>query len=403
MLRFEDLLTACSAGGASVLTSVTELQAAAGTHASVAPAKYVDRNSSVFAFETRYIDGEPQQVALLDSKQSQLNRAEDAFMQDVRAGHPIAKLVPRIEVEYQNGPVLTDMELPHRFADGHIRAGKIDGQPATENEQYRAVRNCNSANYKPLLNTAPAAAVLGAWDSTRPHNQVRLRSSLVGEIIGALADQNAKPEDQQSRRGGARVDSVAMSVQLDPKALTELVDAQESELSPRLVEKLREDIKKAKKQKISASALGLGGIPPQLEALGGVSCSRIIRSWVLSFATLRQLRFGEGPEGDVAGRALLAAFALAMMARAERELYLRANCDLVETDAPVVTLDERYGKKRALQPITVEAADALLEQAIEHARKVGVADWHGQVLKVVGNPAILSGADNSADDTGEGN
>jgi len=55
---------------------------------------------------------------------------------------------------------------------------------------------------------------------------------------------------------------------------------------------------------VSASMLGLGGIPPTLEALAGVACHRIIRSHVLSFAALRQIRFGSSPEGDAACRAL---------------------------------------------------------------------------------------------------
>lgn len=162
------------------------------------------------------------------------------------------------------------------------------------------------------------------------------------------------------------------------------------------MEKIRTSIKNARKSKkdelISASQLGLGGIPPMLENLGGVSCSRVIRSFVLSFATLRQLRFGSTEEGNVAARALLAAFGLAALARGERELYLRANCDLVEAAAPVVTLDERFGNKRELPSATVETADALLEEAIEAAAAAGVANWDGQVLEVIGNPAIRQGA-----------
>lgn len=402
MLTYQDLQNACSPGGASVLTSVTELEPAAGSHASVAPAKFVDRSGSVFAFETRYVDGEAVKAALIDSKQSQLNRGEEAVMQDVRDGHPVVSRIPRIEVDYGEGGILSDMELPHRFADGHIRAGEIDGEPATSNETYRAVRNSTPTNARALLNTAPAAAVFGGWDSTRRSGQLRLRSALVGEVIGVLANQDAPGEEQQSRRGGARVDSLAMSVQLPPAEMEQLVDAQEHELSPKLVGKLRGEIAKAKKSKgevlLSGSSIGLGGIPPQLESLGGVSCRRIIRSWVLSFATLRQLRFGSDAEGDVAGRALLAAFGLAAMARSERELYLRANCDLVESGAPVVSLDERFGNKRELQPITVEAADALLGEAIEAAREAGVADWDGQVLKVTGNPVILHGAVDGGDE-----
>ena len=326
MITFDDLLKACASGGASTLVSVTELEPAAGAHASVAPAKFVDGRASVFAFETRFIDGRAALVVVLDSKQSQNNRSEIAVVQEIHAGHPLLGKLPRIQVTYSDDQKFTDMELPHRFADGHIRAGTIDGEPATANEAYRAVRNATPADMSAILKTAPAAAVFGGWDATRKKNQVRLRSALVGEIIGVLADQDRDGQDQQSRRGGARVDAVAMSVQLDPKDMEKLIEAQEAELSDKLLDKLRGEIKKAKKDKrLSASRLGLGGMPPQLDDLGGVACSRIIRSWVLSFAALRQLRFGGSEEANVAGRALLAAFGLVAISRAERELYLRAN------------------------------------------------------------------------------
>ncbi|QGS35395.1 type I-U CRISPR-associated protein Cas7 [Corynebacterium xerosis] len=396
MLTYADLRSACTSGGASVLTSVTELSPAAGPHASIAPAKFVERGNSVFAFETRYVDGEAVKATLLDSKQSSLNRCEAAISQDIRDGHSVMSKLPRLLVDYGNGLEFMDLELPHRAFDGHFRAGTIDGGPVTSNESYRAIRNSTTRDASALLNTSPTALVLGAWDSTRKSDQVRLRSALVGEIIGVLADQEAPGEQQQSKRGGARVDTLAMSVQLTPDELERIVDAQEDELSPNLVEKIRTSIKNARKSRkgelISASNLGLGGIPPMLENLGGVSCSRVIRSFVLSFATLRQLRFGSTEEGNVAARALLAAFGLAALARGEHELYLRANCDLVEAAAPVVTLDERFGNKRELPPLTVEAADALLEEAIAAAAATGVANWGGQILEIVGNPAIRKGA-----------
>lgn len=395
-IKFEDLKKACASGGASTLVSVTELKPAAGEHASVAPAKFVEGNKSTFAFETRYIDGEAARVVLIDSKQSQLNRAEAAIMQDIRAEHPVMRKLPRIEVTYENdGKSIsyTDLELPHRFADGHIRAGKIDGQPATAHEKYRAVRNSTPADLSALLDTAPAAAVFGGWDSLRKKNQLRLRSALVGEIIGVLADQNLSGEAQLSRRGGARVDPLEMSVRLSAADMEQLVKSQEGELSDKFVSKRREDIKKAKKDTaFSGSVLGLGGIPPQLEALGGVACQKIIRSWVLSFATLRQLRFGKNEEANIAARALLAALGLSAIARAEQELYLRANCDLVEAEEPQVTLDGRYGNTRPLNHITVETADDLLAQAIDYAQSHHVAHWNGQVLSVTGNPVILRGA-----------
>lgn len=395
-IKFEDLKKACASGGASTLVSVTELKPAAGEHASVAPAKFVEGKKSIFAFETRYIDGEAARVVLIDSKQSQLNRAEAAIMQDIRAEHPVMRKLPRIEVTYENDgkPITyTDLELPHRFADGHIRAGEIDGQPATAHEKYRAVRNSTPADLSALLDTAPAAAVFGGWDSLRKKNQLRLRSALVGEIIGVLADQARSGEAQLSRRGGARVDPLEMSVRLSAADMEQLVRSQEGELSDKFISKRREDIKKAKKDTaLSGSVLGLGGIPPQLEALGGVACQKIIRSWVLSFATLRQLRFGKNEEANIAARALLAALGLSAIARAEQELYLRANCDLVEAEEPQVTLDGRYGNTRPLNHITVELADDLLAQAIDYAQSHHVAHWDGQILTVTGNPVILRGA-----------
>ena len=172
-----------------------------------------------------------------------------------------------------------------------------------------------------------------------------------------------------------------------------LVSDQEAELSPGNVGARRNEIKKAKADaRISASALGLGSIPPVLEETGAVACRRIIRSWVLSLATLRQLRFGTDEKKNVAARALLAALGLNAIARAERELYIRANCDLIESAAPVVTLDQRFGKKKTFAPLTVEHTDQLLLEAIENAKKAGVADWNGQTFKVEGNPIIIKNA-----------
>lgn len=401
IITLADLIENVELGGGSVITSITELEPAAGPHASVAPAKFVDGSKSVFAYENRYIGDSAQKVVLIDSKQSELNRAEAAIEQGRQYGDEAAVKIPRAVVTYktENGPVeYTDMELSHRIFDGHFRAGRVDGKPITENDQYRALRNCTPADMSALLNTAPAALLFGAWDSTRKSNQVRLRSALVGEIIGVLADQDPGAEHRQARRGGARVDAVAASVKLAPKDMESLVNDQANELSPGNLKKNRDAIAAASKAKnkdtahVSASGIGLGSIPPSLEETGAVACRRIIRSWVLSLATLRQLRFGTDEKKNVAARALLAALGLNAIARAERELYIRANCDLIESAAPVVTLDQRFGEKKPFAPLTVEHTDQLLLEAIENAKKAGVADWNGQIFNVDGNSSIIANA-----------
>lgn len=78
-LSYSDLVSACRAGGATVLTSVTELAPAAGPHAGIAPARYTRGRNGTYAYETRFIDGQPQSVVVIDGKASQLNRMEDAI------------------------------------------------------------------------------------------------------------------------------------------------------------------------------------------------------------------------------------------------------------------------------------------------------------------------------------
>jgi CRISPR-associated protein Csb1 len=290
-----------------------------------------------------------------------------------------------------------DLTLPHRVFDGHIRAGSVDGQPTTQVPAYRAARDATPANARALLEMSPVTLVFGGWDSSRRSRQGRWRSALVGEIVGFVAaSRDAAGKliaPTPGLRGGARVDPVGMQINVGGKAMKDLVAGQQNEMSAATVEKLVKAagaIKAGASQ--SASALGLGGIPPTLDQLAGVACDTIIRTHVLSFATLRQMRFGAGPEGDAACRALLAALALNALARSDAELYLRANCDLREAAIPKVLLDQRRGEFLEVEPLDIDSADLLLSEALAHAEKVADVTWSGLALRVVGNPDVVSGA-----------
>lgn len=396
-LTWDVLRSASRAGGPSVLVSTTELAPAGGPQASVAPARYVSgrqgSDTATYAYEVRFIDGEPRHVVILDSKQSQLNRAESALQQAIWDGVDPLVRVPQVRVTYARDgveEVYTDFMLPHRAYDGHVRAGTVGGVPVTQTETYRAARDATPGNARALLEFSPITLVYGGWDATRRSRQGRWRSALVGEIVGVVADE-AADQRHQPLRGGARVDPVAMQVQLSRDALIALATAQKDELSPALHDKIVAAAKKSASAS-PGSTLGLGGIPPTLNQLAGVACSRIIRTHVLSLATLRQLRFGAGPDGDAACRALLAALALNGLARSDAELFLRANCDLVEAGPTTVTIDRRGGAHDTLQPLTIAEADALLASAIEAASREAGIDWHGQVFAVTGNPDIISSA-----------
>ena len=368
-VSLQHLLDACRPGGASVLTSVTPLEPAAGPHASIAPAKFVEGSRSVFAYERRFWAGEAVTAVVIDSKQSQNNRLEAVVSSAIADDDPVLTSLPRIELRFADGQVYNDFDLPHRAFDGQIRAGTINGEPATDAGEYRRLRDATVLHARPLLERSPMTLLLGGWDASRKSRQGRYRSILVGEVIGILADQTGGPEANQSKRGGARIDPVGMRIDLPDEDRKAIADAQKNEF------------------------------PPSLEQLGGVTCREIVRSHVLSFAALRALRFDcTTQEGDVACRALLAALALNGLARSDAELLLRANCDLVEAGPAVVTLDRRYGKKETFEPLSIDQAQELLSAAIENAESRADLTWNGSVLVVDGNPAILSAAGDEAQD-----
>lgn len=87
------------------------------------------------------------------------------------------------------------------------------------------------------------------------------------------------------------------------------------------------------------------------------------------------------------------------MALSDRELYLRANCDLIELSAPQVVIDQRYGREEQLAPIIPENALAVFEEALRHAEDVANLQWQGQVLHLEGDPDIFGSL--SADDPEE--
>ena len=395
-ITLQHLLDACSPGGASVLTSVTPLEPAAGPHASVAPAKFLEGKGRtakpVFAYERRFWDGEAVTAVLIDSKQSQSNRLEAAVSAAIADQDPVLARTPRIELRFEDGQVYSDIDLPHRAFDGQIRAGTINGEPATAAQEYRELRNATVADARPLLERSPITLLLGGWDASRKTHAGRYRSLLIGEIIGILTDQGKDPEANQSKRGGARIDPLGARIQLDQAEREAIADVQKSELSDKAY---TNSYGKGGK----SSSLGLGGIPPSLEQLGGVTCRAIIRSHVLSFAALRALRFDSPTsEGDVACRALLAALALNGLARSDAELLLRANCDLVEAGPAVVTLDKRYGQKENFEPLSIEQAQELLSAAIDNAVQAANLTWDGSILVVEGNPTILAAAADDAQD-----
>ena len=387
-LSIDMLQGASRLGGATALSETGKLRPAAGAHALVSPAKYDAGGKASYVFETRFIDGRPANTVLIDSRTSTANRLEEAISQARDDGHPIYSIMPVMQVIYEqeDGETkqFTDLQLPHRAFDAHIRLGSINGELATNDSRYQEARNATQSNAWNLFEISPITCLFGAWDSTRKKNQVRFPSAIVGEIIGVLADQEANPDDLITRRSGARIDPLEASIKL-PADVQKKLCFDDGEISPGIEGAL-------KKGTANASQLVIGAIPPSMNQIDGIATSQIIRSYVLSFATLRRLHFGRGVDGDAAIRTLLAAVAINAMVRNDSELFLRANTHLVEAEPPVIRLDARMGESVEIDPMTIEEADTLLEIAYKKAEEAAGISWQGQVFEIVGNPSITKAA-----------
>ena len=147
-LSVEMLMDASKAGGAAAMSSVTRLEPAGGEHALVAPAKYASGSRGTYVFETREIDGHPTKTVLIDSRSSMANRIEDGLSKGIKEGNEVLCAMPKIRVTYKNaeGDVVameTDLDLPHRAFDGHIRWALMQMArtwPKTKFISLRAIR-----------------------------------------------------------------------------------------------------------------------------------------------------------------------------------------------------------------------------------------------------------------------
>lgn len=375
-------------GGAATLNHPASYAVVDG--AVIAPARYAGAGSSgsEFVFETRFLDSEFRRTVLIDSKGSQSNRSEDGLLAARRHGEP-ASLVPTVAVRYPSRTLL-DLELPHRVFDAHVRASTQDGVPVVQQGWYRELRDATMVDLSSLFCAAPATLAFGGWDSSRKRGQIRLRSLFVSELFGVVGE-----GDPVSKRSGARLDPFGQDFHITPDEYRELLEAQRDHMSDKTVAKLDKEIAAAAKKGngtvVSASALGLGGVPPGTEAPFGVSVPEVRRARTYSLAGLRRLRFGGTEDEDVAARTALLALLLLGAAYADADPDIRAYCDVSAPsgqtllDAEPVDLD-----------LSIEACTAFLADAVG-ALPERLA-WRGQVIELEGKPSLERGAVADAED-----
>jgi CRISPR-associated protein Csb1 len=350
-------------GGLTAIRSITTLQPAGGPGTKVYPPTYAD---GTYAFETRLIDGNRVETVLLDSVQSQANRFEEALLEAYRAGR-IA--MPVFEMEIRGHETITSLTVPHRVHDAILRDSLWNGVPFRDSEQGKRLISARAWNATPFFEYAPTVLLFGTWDSQGGGgvNTAKIARSLASEIIGIEAVRGV--------RTSSRIDPLGIKLVRDVVARTE--DGQ----MWRFVEPAGEGRKATKPEGklVRPSEINHGNIAPSItgpdNGPGGVTFREAVQTTVLSLAQLRKLRFPgadhkTSADRDAAGRAVIAALGLYVVALAQEDGYqLRSGCQLVPVAAPSFEAIGRTAGERTEFALDAEAAGTALALALEAAAR----------------------------------
>lgn len=373
---------------ASALRLRTRLQPAGGAGAKVMPPTYLGKderneNAPVYAEERRWIGdpgGDPAgrewRCTLLDSIPSQANRIEALLVDRVAAGEiPL----PRIVVDQGEFGTADALQLSHRVFDSWAEDAQLDGRRFGDTELFAALASTSRRDLSRFMDAFPAGILLGCWASRsrNPQGSTRLPRIVASEILAVGS--------VDGRRTASRVDRHHVS-----KAVKLVRNDDTSEQRFRLAD--LEDSADARRA-VDPSELNYGNVPPGFAKHGGITMDHALQLATVSLPALRESRFpldgASDPARDVAGRLMLAALALRMVAlQVEHGYDLRSGCLLVPEQEPTVELVGRLGTTVAEWQLIELRSDELLACAIEQGARHGL-HWNEQTIELVAAPAQL--------------
>ncbi|HXF57861.1 MAG TPA: type I-U CRISPR-associated RAMP protein Csb1/Cas7u [Actinomycetota bacterium] len=346
---------------------------AAGPGSKVSPPTYpVEDRGSPYLFEDRRVHDGARRAVLLDSRQAQANRCEEALAAAVERGEVwIPHLV--LEAETHGRRVrMTSLTAPHRSRDAYFRdAEDTQGRPFDESEPGRELAACTPEDATALYRYAPTDLVYGVWDS---HRGLRLAARFprvyTSELVGW--------EPEEGLRAAGRFDLITSGQQ------RATVEGRDWTPDPKGKKKLSE--------------LGLGAIPPTTRNQrgdplpGGVTVSEIERLGVLSFPGLARIRLRPDGQAARAGRAVLAALALLgdRLAFGRPGVFLRSGCDLVTTSEELTWVASSGAAERL--EFDRAAALELLGYAVARAEEAGLR-WHPEPIELRPRPNLQAAID----------
>jgi CRISPR-associated protein Csb1 len=345
------------------------LQPAGGVGDKIFPPTYPGaRNNDPpqHVFELRRVPDRVDPVAcvLIDSVQSQANRAEDALQY---AADEQAFDLPRIVVDFA-GAGLTDLgrisslDAPHRVFDAILRDSLLDGVTFMKSDLGKRLQLAKTTDATAIFEASPTALLFGVWNSTGEGGGLgaKFPRCLVSEIWGidAPVETNERGVVQTAgRRTGSRIDPLGI-LRKTGDYIVKSEDGWSFKAEP-----------SAKDKKQRPSEINHGNIAPSVQALG-VTVAYVEQVSVLSFAGLRRLRFGDAARTQAARAVIAALGLLALLERDRQGFALRSRCDLVGDGPAPFELVNADGAAEALD-VDLAGARALYGSAVEAARAAG--------------------------------
>lgn len=416
-----DILADALASGAAGFRAVTRLQPLGGSGDKVFPPTFgetitvtLDNGEQIktkYAVERRRIDGQSKLCVLLDSVASQANRFEEALQNawdEKRLAFPLVRVDftkethedPRLDLSTLGGTgYLTSLQAPHRLADALLRDSLLDGVRFRASDVGRAFTEASPHYATPVYKYSPAALVFGMWDSTGPKGGqgAKFQRALVSEIVGVGVE--------FGRKTASRIDPAGIELSAGPIYAAKDPDEEWTILEHEARTEKNAPVlfsRKGAGKPGRPSNINHGNITPTIESeAGGVTLDYAQQITVLSLPALRRLRFPKDVAGEpvaperrheveLRARGALAALALTGISLQRREGYdLRSRCAFVPEGPLTFELLDRDGRVAGTYVLDVDDAIALVEAAIEAARKVGMA-WPNDPIDLAPAPKLVA-------------
>jgi CRISPR-associated protein Csb1 len=261
-----------------------ELQPVEGDGAVFFPPTYADVGYNIDTLS----DGT--RVSTVDSVGSQANRIEPIFENSEDGDPELAKLVPQIEVEIEQGRRVSILRAGHRLGDALVRSSELKDEARTAFASF-----LDTGDASLIAKLAPTSLVFGVWDSR--DTQAKL-PRLVQSVIRAWDVDELK----RSAQYAPPVDYAALEVFSEEEKAKQEGDPK----SPL-----------AKRGFVAVPAIGAHG--------GIVARGPIVHDVTVNLIAIRRLRGGDTTEAlrrYILGLSLVAA-------TAPLDGFLRAGCLLV--------------------------------------------------------------------------